>query len=271
MGPSAGAGVVLISPKGNTLRYAIRLHFKASNNDTEYEALVNGLRIAIELGATRLYVLDDSELVDDQVMKESSCKSPLMAAYCQELRKLEGELWGIELHHVQRKDNDTIDSIAKLAAKQDPVPDGVFMNDLHEPSARIQVVVRRCERWQFYAWQTHLPAQELQTIPITWPFVFWGLDMVGPLKSAPGGRDHLLVAVDRFTKLIEAKPITNIGTQEAVGFFLNIVYQFGVPNCIITDNRTNFTGKKFLDFYDGYGFRVDWASVGHSRTNGQVE
>ena len=67
---------------GSRLRYAIHLHFLASNNAMEYEALINGLRIAIELGGTRLYVHDDSELVVDQVMKESSCKSPLMVAYC---------------------------------------------------------------------------------------------------------------------------------------------------------------------------------------------
>ena len=88
MAPGSGAGVVLISPDGSRFRYAIRLHFLASNNTTEYEALINGLCIAIELGATRLYVCGDSELVVDQVMKESSCKSPLMVAYCQEVRKL---------------------------------------------------------------------------------------------------------------------------------------------------------------------------------------
>ena len=52
MAPSSGAGVVLISSDGSRLRYAIRLHFSASNNATEYEALINGLRITIELGAT---------------------------------------------------------------------------------------------------------------------------------------------------------------------------------------------------------------------------
>ena len=55
----------------------------------EYEALINGLRIAVELGAMWLYVRGDSELVADQVMKEYSCKSPLIATYCQEVRKLE--------------------------------------------------------------------------------------------------------------------------------------------------------------------------------------
>ena len=89
MAPGSGAKVVLISPDGSRLRYAIHLHFSASNNATEYEALINGLRIAIELGATQLYVRSLSELVVDQVMKESSCKSPLMTAYCQEVRKLE--------------------------------------------------------------------------------------------------------------------------------------------------------------------------------------
>ena len=91
--------------------------------------------------------------------------------------------------------------------------------------------------------------------------------MVGPLKKAPGGFTHLLVAVDKFTKWIEAKPITNICSEEAIKFFLDIIYWFGVPNCIITDHRTNFTGKKFLDFYDRYDIRIDWASVGHRRTN----
>ena len=89
MAPGSRAGVVLISPDGSRHRYTIRLHFLDTNNTTEYEALINGLRITIELSATRLYVHGDSELVVDQVMKESSCKSPLMVAYCQEVRKLE--------------------------------------------------------------------------------------------------------------------------------------------------------------------------------------
>ena len=82
MAPGSGARVVLISLDGSRLRYAICLHFLASNNVVEYEALINGLRIAIELGATRLYVCGDLELVVDQVMKESSYKSPLIKAYC---------------------------------------------------------------------------------------------------------------------------------------------------------------------------------------------
>ncbi|XP_066375114.1 uncharacterized protein [Miscanthus floridulus] len=113
MAPDSGDGVVLISPDGSRLRYAIHLHFSASNNTAEYEALINGLHIAIELSATWLYVHGESELVIDQVMKESSCKSSLMAAYYQEVRKLEDIFQGIELHHVPRKDNDAANFLTK--------------------------------------------------------------------------------------------------------------------------------------------------------------
>ena len=100
MSLGSGAGVVLISLDRSMLRYTNHLHFLASNNVVEYEALINGLCIAVELGAMRLYIHDDSELVVDQVMKESSYKSPLMAAYCQEVRKFEDKFQGIKLHNV---------------------------------------------------------------------------------------------------------------------------------------------------------------------------
>jgi transposase InsO family protein len=95
--------------------------------------------------------------------------------------------------------------------------------------------------------------------------------MIGPLRKAPGGFTHMLVTVDKFTKWIEAKPITKTNSQEAVKFFLDPICRFGAPNTIIIDNGTNFTGKKFLEFTNGYGNMIDWALVGHPLTNGQVE
>ena len=72
------------------------------------------------------------------------------------------------------------------------------------------------------------------------------MDLVDPLQKAPGGFTHLLVAIDKFSKWIEARPIGKIKSEQAVLFFIDIVFRFVVPNSIITDNGTQFTGKKFL-------------------------
>jgi transposase InsO family protein len=131
-------------------------------------------------------------------------------------------------------------------------------------------IVRTYQGCQFYARQTHLPAQALQTIPITWSFTVWGLDLVGPLQKTPGGYPHLLVAIDKFSKWIEVRPLNSIRSERAVAFFTNIIHRFGVPNSIITHNGTQFTGRKFLDFCDDHHIQVDWAAVAHPMTNGQV-
>jgi transposase InsO family protein len=79
------------------------------------------------------------------------------------------------------------------------------------------------------------------------------------------------VAVDKFSKWIEAQHIVNVRSEEAVSFFTDIIYCFGIPNTIITDNGTQFTGKKFLNFCDDNHIRVDWSAIAHPKTNGQVE
>jgi ribonuclease HI len=380
MKTGAGAGLLFISPLGKHLRYVLRLHFPASNNMAEYEALVNGLRIAVELGVRRLDARGDSQLVIDQVMKNSHCRDRKMEAYCAEVRRLEDKFYGLELNHIARRYNETADELAKIASGRTTVPPNVFSRDIHQPSIKIDDtpepeeasaeleeasaqpevssaakgealriegernavtpnrnwqttylqylhrgelpldkaearrlarraksfvllgdekelyhrspsgilqrcisvvegqellqeihsgacghhaapralvgnafrqgfywptavadatrIVCSCQGCQFYARQMHLPAQALQTIPITWLFAVWGLDLVGPLQKAPGGFSHLLVAIDKFSKWIEVRPLTSIGSEQAMAFFTNIIHRFGVPNSIITDNGT---------------------------------
>jgi transposase InsO family protein len=132
-------------------------------------------------------------------------------------------------------------------------------------------IVRTCEGCQFYTRKTNLPAHALQMIPVTWPFVVWGMDIVGPLRKAPGGYTHLLVSIDKFSKWVEVRPITNLKAEQAVTFVADIIYRFGVPNSIITDNMSQFTSRKFLEFCDKFHIRVDWAAVAHPQINGQVE
>jgi transposase InsO family protein len=99
----------------------------------------------------------------------------------------------------------------------------------------------------------------------------WGLDIIGPLRKAPEGYTDLLVAIDKFSKWVEVHQITNLRAEQAVIFFTDIIYRFGVPNSIITDNGSQFTGRKFLEFCDKHHIRVDWAAIAHPQTNGQVE
>jgi hypothetical protein len=72
MKEGAGVGLVFISPQGVRMEYMVRLHFPASNNTAEYEALINSLRIAVELGIKRLEIRGDSELGVGQVMKNKN-------------------------------------------------------------------------------------------------------------------------------------------------------------------------------------------------------
>jgi ribonuclease HI len=413
MKSGAGAGLLFISPLGKHLRNVLRLHFPASNNVAEYEAMVNRLRITIELGVRCLDARGDSQLVFDQVMKNSHCRDRKMEAYYDEVRHLEDKFYGLELNHVDRRYNETADELAKIASGRTTLPLDVFSRDIHQPSiktddtpepedasahpeeasaqpkvsstaegealrveeerngvtpnrnwqtpylqylhrgelpldkakarrlarrAKLFVllgdekelyhhspsgilqqcisiaegqellqeihskacghhaapralvgnafrqgfywptavadatrIVRSCQGCQFYARQTHLPTQALQTIPITWSFALWGLNLVGPLQKAPRGFSHLLVAIDKFSKWIEVRPLTSIGSEQAVAFFTNIIHRFGVLNSIITDNGTQFTRKKFLDFCEDHHICVDWAAVAHPMTNGQVE
>jgi ribonuclease HI len=87
---------------------------RPSNNVAEYEALVNDLHIAIELEVRHLDVRGDSQLVVDQVMKDSSCHDPKMEAYCKEVRRLEDKFHSLEVNHVARRYNEAADELAKI-------------------------------------------------------------------------------------------------------------------------------------------------------------
>jgi ribonuclease HI len=76
-----GAGLVSISPLGVRMEYMIQLHFSACNNDAEYEAILNGLKIALEIGTRHHEIRGGSELIVNQVMKEANCIHPKMLAY----------------------------------------------------------------------------------------------------------------------------------------------------------------------------------------------
>jgi hypothetical protein len=113
--------------------------------------------------------------------------------------------------------------------------------------------------------------QALRTIPPSWPFAIWGLHAVGPFRTAPGGYKHILVAINKFTKWIEVRPVAKVTSEEVAKFIGDIKHRFGVPNRIITDLGTAFTGSVFWDFCQVNLIDVYCSSVAHPRCNGQVE
>ena len=132
-------------------------------------------------------------------------------------------------------------------------------------------IARVCDGCQRYARQIHVSAQELRTIPITWPFAVWGMDMVGPFQPSPEKKTHLRVAVDKFTKWVEVQAVNSCTATPIVKFLKKIIFRFGYPHSIIMDNGTNFSLREMQKFCGDNGIRLDLASVSHPQSNGQVE
>jgi hypothetical protein len=132
-------------------------------------------------------------------------------------------------------------------------------------------LVRRCQNCQFFGKQSHVPSHSLITIPPSWPFACWSLDMIGPFTTAPGGFTHVLVAIDKFTKWIEYKPIAKLTPDQVIDFISDILHPFGFPNTIIMDLGSNFTANQFWEFCENACIDVKYVSIAHPRANGQVE
>nr|AAU10741.1 putative polyprotein [Oryza sativa Japonica Group] len=285
----AGAGVTLTSPNGDVLRYLVRLDFRATNNMAEYEGLLAGLRVAAGLGIRRLLVLGDSQLVvnqaylTDKTLPEDCEGSERIQRISKRYVLVEGTLYrraanGVLLKCIPREQGvellaDIHEGECGAHSASRTLVGKAFRQGFYWPTALNDAVdlVRRCRACQFHAKQTHQPAQALQTIPLSWPFAVWGLDILGPFRRAPGGFEYLYVAVDKFTKWPEAYPVIKIDKHSALKFIRGITARFGMPNRIITDNGTQFTSELFGDYCEDMGIKLCFASPAHPRSNGQVE
>ncbi|KAK1651348.1 hypothetical protein QYE76_069153 [Lolium multiflorum] len=366
-----------------------QIHFEATNNMAEYEALLHGLRIAKEIGIKHIIWCGDSDLVAQQVAGTWNARNSVMAAYRDEVDEIAKCFLGYIVKYITRDDNEAADMLSKLGSGRKPIPPGIFLEHLRIPSVKganpenpdvavspakevmaiipawtqpfldylinqnlpedevlarqiirrarsytivegqlykrsttgvflkcvsnqdgieilreiragdcghhaaprslvakafrlgfywltakedAEKLVKTCRGCQYYATQPNAPAQELKTIPITWPFAVWGLDMVGKLKkSSPGGFEYLLVAVDKFSKWIEEKPVRKADGATVLKFVCSLMTRFGIPHSIITDNGMNFAQGELKDYCHDVGIRLDLASVAHPQSNSQVE
>ncbi|KAK2456096.1 hypothetical protein QL285_003492 [Trifolium repens] len=118
--------------------------------------------------------------------------------------------------------------------------------------------VKKCDKCQRHADMHLAPPNELKSLSSPWPFAWWGMD--------------ILVAVDYFTKWVEAEPLANITAFNILRFFKrDVLARFEIPQVVVTDNGTQFTDRKFREFLIAINTKQRFTSVEHPQTNGQAE
>ncbi|KAL2246210.1 UNVERIFIED_CONTAM: Retrovirus-related Pol polyprotein from transposon [Sesamum indicum] len=132
--------------------------------------------------------------------------------------------------------------------------------------------VRRCEKCQKFASQTHTHAVPMTPVSITCPFDQWGIDIMGPFPPARAQKKFVIVAVEYFSKWVEAEAVSKITEREAINFiWKNIICRFGIPRVLISDNGTQFQGRKITAWLHELKIQQNFTAVGHPQSNGQTE
>ncbi|KAL0409949.1 UNVERIFIED_CONTAM: Retrovirus-related Pol polyprotein from transposon opus [Sesamum latifolium] len=343
----SGAGIVITTPQGEDLEFAIKFGFKASNNEAEYEALVIGLRMAHETGAKHLLAYSDTQLVVKQVEDTYEAKEENMIQYLQQIANLKTKFHHFQIIQIPREENAKADSLSKLASSiEDCRTRHIIIHYLPEARTPLAVqpittgedwrtpIIKWIEegllpenRWEAarlktratrFIIQEHILYKKSYTHPLLrclsteegihilqeihsgcygahvgtrilankafragyfWPTMkqdairlTMGDRHRRPFPLAYGQRKFLLVAVDYFTKWVEAEPLARITEGEVMKFiWKNIICRFGIPREIISDNGRQFQGRKIQEWFQGLRIKQRFTTVAHPQANGQVE
>uniref|UniRef100_A0A2N9H0M9 Uncharacterized protein n=1 Tax=Fagus sylvatica TaxID=28930 RepID=A0A2N9H0M9_FAGSY len=278
---AGGVGIVLKSPEGDTLKQAVRLQYPTTNNEAEYEALLTGLKMAKTLGATEIDVLSDSQLVVGQVNGDYEAKEGRMQQYLHLVQHQISQFREVRLSRIPREQNTEADQLAKSASS--PTVDGKIkivrqsslqateMNPVHT-EADASKFVQRCDKCQRFANLLHSPPEVLVPMTTPWPFAQWGLDIMGPFPIGRRQLKFLVVAIDYFTKWVEAEPLATITERNIQNFVWKaVVCRFGIPRVLVSDNGKQFDNPRFRQFSQELGIHNHYSSPGHPQANGQVE
>ncbi|KAL0410834.1 UNVERIFIED_CONTAM: hypothetical protein Slati_3673100 [Sesamum latifolium] len=247
------------------MEFAIKFDFKASNNKAEYEALVLGMRMAQDTGASHLLAYSDSQLI------VNDWRTPIIRWIDE--RHLPGNRWettkiktrairfltqGGTLYkksfthpllrclfqeeglHVLKEIHDGCcgSHIRTWTLANKALRAGYFWTIMKQDA---RYLVNKCEKCQKHATLIHQPVEPLNVMLSPCPFSHWGIDIVGPFPIAPGQRKFLLVAIDYFTKWVEAEPLARTTEGEVMKFiWKNIICRFGLPREIVSDNDRQF-------------------------------
>ncbi|GJW00419.1 reverse transcriptase domain-containing protein [Tanacetum coccineum] len=273
----SGAGLILTNPEGMEFTYALRFRFDATNNEVEYEALIAGLKIAEQMGVKNLQANVDSRLMANQVPRSENKKADALSKIAstsfahlskqvlvEELK--ERSISTVEVLAVVEEEGDTwmtpifkylIDGTLLIEVKKaravkskswwscsmhagtrsvmvKALRIGYYWPTMHED---VRKMIRAYQDCQIHRPVPRSPQQKLSPITSPWLFYKWRIDIARPFPEGPGKVKFLIVAIDYFTKWIEAKPVATItGNQIKKFIWDNIVCRFGLPREIISDN-----------------------------------
>ena len=132
--------------------------------------------------------------------------------------------------------------------------------------------VKKCIPCQKHDNLIHKKQEQFHFILFPWPFAKWGMDILGPFSPRKGQVKFLIVAINYFTKWIDAKPLATITTQQVQQFvWKDIICRYDLPHTIITDNDREFIDKELAKFYTGLDIKHVTSSAEHPQINGQAE
>ncbi|XP_043816115.1 uncharacterized protein LOC122724643 [Manihot esculenta] len=151
----SGVGIVLKGPEGFKVCYALCLEFSATNNVAEYEALINGMMIATEVGATDLKINSDSQLVISEITGAYQARDPTMQSYLARVKAIEAELRGqgimVKYQRIPREENEEADLLSQLSEEElKQLPDEVYIQHISTPAFdKGNTVMEIEERWNW--------------------------------------------------------------------------------------------------------------------------
>ncbi|GKA59094.1 reverse transcriptase domain-containing protein [Tanacetum coccineum] len=270
--------------------------FTASNNKAEYEALLVGLRIAAQMGVRNIRVSADSKLVANQVLGTYIAKEENMIKYLEKVLvevlqeksiqeqevvvvvEEEGPTWITPITEYLKDgvlpDDKKEASKLRIKARKYELMDGIlYRRSFLRPWLRdARDMILKCKDCQVHRTVPRNPQQPLTLITSPWPFYKWGIDIAGPFPEGPRKVKFLIVAMDYFTKWIEAKAVATISGGQVKKFVWdNIVCRFGLPGEIVLDNGKQFSDNPFKDWCKKLNITQRFASVKHPQFNGLVE
>ena len=137
----SGVGLVLMSPEKVVIEKSLRLNFSATNNEAEYEALLEGMAMVQRMDGKSIKLFSDSRLVVGQVRGEFEAKDERMQGYLNQVKCMQLKFDSFNLLHVPRSGNAHVDSLAMLATSSaQDLPRVILVEDLYKPSRTGEMV-----------------------------------------------------------------------------------------------------------------------------------